>query len=107
MSGDPLDDGTTPRGYFNGGQKIYEAELSLDGESNLPVDRSNNFGLYDLIGNVSEWCWDWYDPQWYSRKNKSQSSYGPSYHHDNASGQSRLHREGGTKMDREWMRVSH
>lgn len=97
LSGDPLDDGTTPRGYFNGGQKIYEAELSLDGESNLPVDRSNNFGLYDLIGNVSEWCWDWYDPQWYSRKNKSQSSYGPSYHHDNASGQSRLHRGGGYK----------
>ena len=25
----------------------------------------NDYGLFDIAGNLSEWCWDWYSDVWY------------------------------------------
>jgi len=54
-SGDPFEDGTTPVGYYDGGQ------------SPAGPDMANALGLYDTMGNAWEWCWDWYQSNWYGR----------------------------------------
>ncbi len=78
-SGDPFESGrwprTSPVGYYDGNQVPSGGDML------------NGYGLYDIAGNVFEWCWDRYASNYYSNSPTS-SPTGP------ASGLDRVWRGG-------------
>ena len=75
-----------PRGEMSLTLVGYYDGTELDGTRTL--NRASPYGAYDMIGNVTEWCADWYDANYYRNSPKG-NPRGPE------TGVSRVLRSGG------------
>jgi formylglycine-generating enzyme required for sulfatase activity/flagellar biosynthesis GTPase FlhF len=106
--------GMTDRNSDGSRKYTYAGSNSLDsygwyssnsGSKTHPVGQKypNGLGLYDMSGNVWEWCLDWYDSDYYLTCNSQgtvSNSQGPN------SGQFRVHRGGSWSNDASYCRVA-
>lgn len=93
-----------PDYLFSGSDEInavawYSGNNAPNGSKPVGTKDPNGVGLYDMSGNVWEWCWDWYSSSYYS----SSPSNNPT---GAESGEVRVSRGGSWYWGNYWCNVS-
>ena len=96
--------GSLSKGYKYSGSNLIDSVAWKDGNSGgtvHPVGRKkpNELGIYDMSGNIFEWCSDWYSAGWYQISGKVNPT-GP------AEGTMRVMRGGSWFHDHSGLRVT-
>jgi len=101
--------GTKSKGYkYSGGNDLNTVAWSSANSSSRTHEAGtktpNELGIYDMSGNVAEWCSDWYDANYYAHS-PQENPQGPL---DNATPvpTNRVYRGGGSASTASFCRVS-
>ena len=97
--------GNKSKGYtYSGGNALDEVAWYKDNSNNtnhvVMQKTANELGLYDMTGNVWEWCSDWYGATYYTESAGASNPIGPS------TGSNRVIRGGGWSTVASLCRVS-
>lgn len=86
-------------GGNNPGEVAWHETNCGDKTQPVGLKKPNELGVYDMSGNIWEWCWDWYDAEYY-KKSPVKNPRGAE------SGNNRSYRGGGGPGGRiYWLRI--
>lgn len=96
--------GSNPKGYLYTGSNdpnevAWYTVNSKNESQDVGTKKANELGIFDLLGNAWEWCWDYYSPSYY-KSSPSNDPHGPD------SGQKRVYRGGCFKSSIDQLRIT-